>query len=90
MGNKYIFNMGNEFNGYSEQTHLKGTQRNYNPALPQDNVKLKPDFTQLLPKSNGGIAAVQNAVNQNNTLYYKSTGGLSQIRKMFIHGTEPW
>lgn len=52
---KSSFHMGDEFNGNGKKTYLRATQHNTYAPLPQNNVRLTPDFSKFVPVATGAI-----------------------------------
>lgn len=81
---KSSFHMGNEFNGYGDETYLKGTERRTYAPLSQENVHLTRDFSSLLLKALGGIPLVLNTQSVNLGFMAIALGGIAVLNQVVI------
>lgn len=76
------FHMGDEFNGSGKKTYLKATEHKTYAPLPQDNVKLTPDFGQCVPKALGAVPLLVSPSSEDSNAALKALGslpGMSQV-----------
>lgn len=84
MNKKSSFYMGNEFNAHGKTIYLDGTKHNFYTPLPQDDVKLMPDFKLSIPKAIGALPLLMNPTNQTSAVLLKGIGVLPNISKVIV------
>lgn len=84
MRKKSSFRMENEFNGYGEKTYLKASERKTYVPLPQGEVRLTPDFSELIPKMLGIIPVANDPKSANNIIIMKSLGGVAIANQVVL------
>lgn len=81
---KSSFHMGDEFNGNGQKVYLRPTQhRTYTP-LSQQGVRLKPDFSQFVPKAIGAIPVGCKSANVDSKTALKALGGIPSVSQVMI------
>lgn len=81
---KSSFHMGDEFNGNGKKTYLRATQHNTYAPLPQNNVRLTPNFNMFVPVAIGAlpIATEEEATQEDDV--GKATGSVANVGKVDV------
>ncbi|WP_300916392.1 hypothetical protein [Bacteroides acidifaciens] len=78
------FHMGDEFNGSGKKTYLRATQHNKYKLLPQENVRLTPDYKQCVPKVIGALPLIMAAVKASANSMLKAVGAIPDVSQVII------
>ena len=83
---KSSFHMGDEFNGSGKKTYLRATQHNTYAPLPQNNVRLTPNFNMFVPVAIGAlpIGTKEETTLEEGEGTIKATGSISNVLQVVV------
>lgn len=76
--------MGNEINGYGKTVYLQASQNETHPPLSQDNVRLTPNFNDVLPSALGAQPTVMDSTIAVNEYILKVLGSVPSMEGVVV------